>query len=231
MTFEQILPILLIIPILSLLLNFILMVFFVYILKGNGFKTKDQMEVENKILANLKKSRLESTQIVSDAAEKAKEIIASASKTSEEIQSKMQEIGNKSYESLHKGLEEESTSITNQFKVNYGKLMEEYRSSSQKMMINLQNAASQIQSNLQEDLKSQAVAIFSQMRDNTQKQIQETSQEINLYREDAFAKIEKEAKEMVKKSIADYFNTQIPLDSQEEIAMKSLEKFKEENKN
>lgn len=225
-TTEQLLPILLAIPIASLLMNFAFMIFMVMYIQKGKLKSKEQQDIEHEMLKVIKRADLRATEIIEEATKKAKDIVVEASATKKIIEEKLNAFVQDTTDSAQNQLDVEKGAIIEKFKEVYGRLIQQYEGETQVLVSNLQHEARDIQQGFRDNLQNETIKILSQMKDDSQKQIQEVSKEIMEYRDKTFSRIDEQAENMIKQYISDYFSAEMTKDHHENILFKAFDKFK-----
>lgn len=223
---EQLLPILLAIPIVSLLMNFVFMIFLIIYIQKGKLKSREQQEIEHEMIKVIKRADLRATEIIEEATKKAKDIVVEASATKKIIEEKLNTFVQETTDSAQNQLDVEKGAIIEKFKEVYGRLIQQYEGETQVLVSNLQHEAKDIQQGFRDNLQGETVKILSQMKDDAQKQIEDVSKDIQEYREKTFTKIDQQAESMIKQYISDYFSAEMTKDHHENILFKAFDKFK-----
>ncbi|MBP9691518.1 hypothetical protein KBD81_05575 [Candidatus Woesebacteria bacterium] len=223
---EQLLPLLIAIPIVSLLMNFVFMIFLIIFIQKGKLKSREQQEIEKDMLKVIKEADLRATEIIEEAAKKGKEIINEAAATKNVIEEKLNKMVQDTTDSAQNQLDIEKGAIVEKFKEAYGRLIQQYDSETQVLVSNLQHEAREAQQEFKNSLKTETIRILAEMKDNSAKQIEEVGNDIKKYREHEFSKIDEQAQGMIKQYISDYFSSEITKDHHENILFQALDKFK-----
>lgn len=228
---EQLLPILLAIPIASLLMNFVFMIFMIIYIQRGKLKSKEQQEIEHDMMKVIKRADLRATEIIEEATKKAKDILVEASATKKVIEDRLDAFVQETTDSAQNQLDVEKGAIVEKFKEVYGRLIQQYEGETQVLVSNLQHEARDIQKGFRDNLQQETVKILAQMKDDAQKQIEDVSKEIRDYRDKTFSKIDEQAEQMIKQYISDYFSAEMTKDHHENILFKAFDKFKKNHSN
>ncbi|MBP9690572.1 hypothetical protein KBD81_00670 [Candidatus Woesebacteria bacterium] len=223
---EQLLPLLIAIPIVSLLMNFVFMIFLIIFIQKGKLKSREQQEIEKDMLKVIKEADLRATEIIEEAAKKGKDIINEAAATKNVIEEKLNKMVQDTTDSAQNQLDIEKGAIVEKFKETYGRLVEQYAGETQVLVSNLQHEARTAQQEFKDTLKTETIRILTQMKDDSEKQIEDVGKEIQAYRDRTFEKIDQQAQGMIKQYISDYFSTEMTKDHHENILFQALDKFK-----
>ncbi|PIZ63366.1 hypothetical protein COY16_02180, partial [Candidatus Roizmanbacteria bacterium CG_4_10_14_0_2_um_filter_39_13] len=88
-TSDQLFPVLLWVPIVSLFINFFLITFLIVIIQKGKLKPKEQQEIEKQMMETIKQAEQRTTEIIEDATNKAKTIIKQAQGTKQILDEKI----------------------------------------------------------------------------------------------------------------------------------------------
>lgn len=226
---EALLPFLILLPIMSLVLNFVLALFLIVIIQKGKLKPKEQQEIENQMIKIIKQAELRSIEIIEKATKQAKDIVADASATKRLVDSKLNQLVEDTTDSAQNQLDIQKGAIVEKFKETYGRLVEQYEGETQVLFANLQHEAREQQDKFRDTLQKDSLNILTQMKENAENQMKDVTKEISGYRDQMFSKIDEQAQSLIKQYISDYFNSELTKDNQKNILFKALDKFKKNN--
>jgi len=224
---EQLLPLLVILPVASLFFNFALMIFLIIFIQKGKMKPREQQELEHHMMEVIKQAEVRSTEIIEDATKKAHKVIMEAQDTKHTIEEKLDKFVLDTTNTAQNKLDEQQGLIVSRFTEAYGRLVEQFEGETQILISNLQHEARAMQGEFKKTLHDDSVAILNKMKENMDTQIMSVNAEIKEYRDRTFAKIDEQVQVLIKQYVADYFQTQLTPETHENILFKAFDKFKQ----
>jgi|GEM_PF-5866977 len=227
-TSDQLVPVLLWIPIVSLFINFFLITFLIIIIQKGKLKPKEQQEIEKQMMETIKQAEQRTTEIIEDATHKAKNIIKEAQGTKQILSEKIDKLVSDTTDIAQNELDTEKATIVAKFKESYSGLVQQFEGESQSLMASLQHDSREIRKTFSDSVQKSTVAVLKDLKDTAQQQIIDVDTEIKEYRTSTFKKIDEHANNIIKQIVTEYFNTKLTNKNQESILTKTFEKFKDQ---
>lgn len=218
------------VPIASLFVNFLLVIFIVVIIQKGKLKPKEQQEIEAQMLETIKQAEQRTTEIIEDATGKAKDIIKQAQGTKEILDAKIDKLVDDTTDIAQNELDEQKATIVNKFNEGYAGLVQEFEGETQSLIATLQHDSRDLRKNFSDAVHASTMDVLKELKNTAEKQIVNVDAEIREYREATFKKIDEHANAIIKQIVTDYFNTQITAENQESILTKTFDKFKDQLK-
>lgn len=213
-------------PIVSLILNFVLAVFLVFLVQNGKLKPKEQQQIEAEMIAVIKKADLTAVKIIEEATQKSQKIISDAEATKKLLAEKLDKLVDNTIDIAQNQLDVQKGAIVDKFREIYSQLIDQYKSESQSLFANLQQEARGQQEEFRKQLEIKVSEIFKDLQNKALEDLSNTNKDIANYRENVFSKIDEQAKTMIKDYIAGYFTQEASKKEHENIVFKALESFK-----
>lgn len=229
-TTDIILPFLLWIPVVSLFANFILIIFLVVVIQKGKLKTREQQEIEKKMMEIVNNADKKTIEIIDEAIEKAKEIVNQAQGTKKLLEEKLDRLVDDTTDIAQNELNAQKTIIVEKFRDGYTEVVNQFEGETQILMAELQHDSREIRRTFSDAVKKDTIDVLRKLTDTAEKQIVDVDKEINLYRDDSFKKIDEHANAIIKQIVNEYFNEDLTEKTHESILEKTFEKFKEQIK-
>lgn len=230
-TLNFVIPAVILIPIFSLVLNFILAVFLIYLIQKGKLKPKEQQQIEAEMTLVIKKADAMAIKIIEEATEKSRKIISEAGATKEVLIKKLDTLVADTIDIAQNQLDVQKGAIVEKFRVIYEELISQYKNESQVLFSNLQHEARNQQEEFRKNLQDEAANIFKSLQDKALQDLNKSNEEISSYKDKAFSKIDEQVKNIIKDYVAYYFTSESSKPEHENIVFKALEKFKNRNSN
>jgi vacuolar-type H+-ATPase subunit H len=213
-------------PIVSLILNFVLALFLIFLVQNGKLKPKEQQQIEAEMINVIKKADLTAVKIIEEATGKSQKIINEAEGTKKLLISKLDKLVDDTVDIAQNQLDVQKGAIIDKFREIYTELMDQYKSESQVLFSNLQHEARSQQEKFRNDLQSSMADIFKNLQEKNLSDLEQANKDITEYREKTFLKIDEQAKSLIKDYIAGYFTQEASKKDHENIVFKALESFK-----
>jgi len=227
-TSDQLFPVLLWVPIVSLFINFFLITFLIVIIQKGKLKPKEQQEIEKQMMETIKQAEQRTTEIIEDATNKAKAIVKQAQGTKQILDEKIDKMVTDTTDIAQNELDSQKATIVTKFKESYSGLVQEFEGETQSLLAALQHDSREIRKSFSDSVQKSTLDVLKGLKDTAQQQIIDVDKEIKDYRTTTFKKIDEHANSIIKQIVTEYFNTELTNKNQESILTKTFEKFKDQ---
>lgn len=218
-------------PIVSLILNFVLAIFLIFLIQNGKLKPKEQQQIEAEMISVIKKADLAAIKIIEEATEKSQKIIADAEATKKVVAEKLDKLVDNTIDIAQNQLDVQKGAIVEKFREIYTTLIDQYKGESQALFGNLQQEARTQQEVFRKNIEEKSTEIFKELQEKALSDLNNTNKDISSYREKTLAKIDEQAKTIIKDYVAGYFTQEASKKEHENIVFKALESFKHKNTN